>query len=217
MARATDVSRTLSDIWRAASTAESVGVSFCHMSPLAPGLLVAAPPLGDPNFDRSVVLLAAHGPDGAFGWIINGRELMTLEDLLVRAEVTRKSVAARGSVRVGGPVSPEQVWLVYRSEHRLPDIEEQFEVGVGITASASRKVLEAIANGHHARSLVGLVGYAGWAPSQLENEIRAGAWLPTDVEPNIVFDVPREQVWQHAYERMGTTPIAFTTRTVGSA
>jgi putative transcriptional regulator len=187
------------------------------MSSLAPGLLVAAPPLGDPNFDRSVVLLAAHGPEGAFGWIINGRELMTLSELLIRAEITNGSIDAPGYVRIGGPVSPEQVWLVYRSEERLPELDGQFEVGVGITASASRSVLEAVAAGQSPRSLVGLAGYAGWAPSQLENEIRSGAWLPTDVEAAIVFDVPKEQIWQRAYERMGTTPIAFTSRTVGSA
>jgi putative AlgH/UPF0301 family transcriptional regulator len=86
---------------------------------------------------------SAHGPDGAFGWIINGRELMTLPELLVRAEITEKLIQAPGHVRVGGPVSPEQVWLVYKTEERLPDIEGQFEVGQGITASASRKVLEA--------------------------------------------------------------------------
>ena len=57
------------------------------MSVLAPGFLVAAPPLGDPNFDRSVVLLAAHGADGAFGWVINGRVLMTLEEMLKRAAI----------------------------------------------------------------------------------------------------------------------------------
>ncbi len=187
------------------------------MSVLAPGLLIAAPPLGDPNFDRSVVLLAAHGPDGAFGWIINGRELMTLPELLMRAEVTTELVDAEGSVRIGGPVSPEQVWLVYRTEHRLVDVEGQFEVGEGITASASRKVLEAVASGQFPNALVGLVGYAGWAPSQLEDEIRAGAWLPTDVDASIVFDVPRDETWTRAYERMGTTPIAFTSRTVGSA
>jgi putative transcriptional regulator len=187
------------------------------MSSLAPGLLVAAPPLSDPNFDRSVVLLAAHGPEGAFGWIINGPELMTLSELLVRAEILEQTNDAGGSVRVGGPVSREQVWLVYKTEDRFPGIEGQFEVGDGIMASASRQVLEAIGRGRPPRSVIGLVGYAGWAPSQLENEIRGGAWLPTDVEPNIVFDVPRDKVWQHAYERVGTTPIAFTTRTVGSA
>ncbi len=187
------------------------------MSELAPGLLVAAPPLGDPNFDQSVVLLAAHGDDGAFGWVMNGRNLMTLSELLVRAEVTASEVDVPGVVRVGGPVSQEQIWLVYRSEERFEGVEGQFEVGVGITACASRQALEAIANGAHSSSIVGLAGYAGWAPKQLENEIRGGAWLPTDVAPSLLFDVPSAELWRKAYERIGTTPIAFTSRTVGSA
>jgi len=186
------------------------------MSPLAPGLLVAAPPLVDPNFDRSVVLLAAHGPEGAFGWVINGREVMTLEELLDRADVASVH-AARGEVRIGGPVSQEQVWLVYRTEDRVLGFPDQFDVGSGVTASPSRRMLEAIAEGRGPRSLIGLVGYAGWAPDQLENEIRSGAWLPTAADTSLVFDVPRDELWHRAYESAGTTPIAFTTRTVGSA
>ena len=146
---------------------------------LAPGFLVAAPPLGDPNFDRSVVLLAAHGPDGAFGWVLNGRDVMTLGELLVRAELTDDPPDLAGSVRVGGPVSPDQVWLVYRSDQRFEAFDGQLEVGQGIVASASRRVLEAIVDGTVPENLMALVGYAGWAPGQLENEIRAGAWLPT--------------------------------------
>src|SRR5688572_32766398 len=96
------------------------GYAVGEMS-LAPGFLVAAPPLGDPNFDRSVVLLAAHGPDGAFGWVINGRELMTFGELLVRAEIAEIPPEVPGSVRVGGPVSPEQVWVVYRSDERFAE------------------------------------------------------------------------------------------------
>ena len=184
---------------------------------LAPGFLVAAPPLGDPNFDRSLVLLAAHGPDGAFGWVINGRPLMTLGELLVRAGVAETAPDLPASVRFGGPVSPEQVWVVYRSDERFADIEGQFEVGQGVTASASRKVLEAIAKGIVPKSIVGLVGYAGWAPSQLENEIKRGSWLPIDLTPSLVFDVPPDRLWHAAYERVGATPMAFTTRTVGSA
>jgi putative transcriptional regulator len=187
------------------------------MSSLAPGLLVASPPLSDPNFDRSVVLLASHGPDGAFGWVINGREVMTMGELLDRSDFGGAPSGLRGQVRVGGPVSPEQVWLVYRTEDRLADFPEQFDVGSGVTASPSRKLLEAIAEGRGPRSLVGLIGYAGWAPWQLENEIRGGAWLPTDADATIVFDVPPGEIWHRAYERIGTTPIAFTTRTVGSA
>jgi putative transcriptional regulator len=187
------------------------------MSSLAPGLLVAAPPLGDPNFDRSVVLLAAHGPEGAFGWVINGRELMTLSDLLVRADITANPPQVRGVVRVGGPVSQEQIWLVYRVGDRFDEIEGQFDVGSEILATASRRVLEVLGEGRQHGHVVGLAGYAGWAPSQLENEIRQGAWLPTEIDPAVVFDVPAEQVWQRAYQLVGATPMSFTTRTVGLA
>ncbi|MDX2053397.1 MAG: YqgE/AlgH family protein [Polyangiaceae bacterium] len=186
------------------------------MSKLAPGLLLAAPPLGDPNFDKSVVLLASHGDEGAFGWVLNGKHLMTLSDLLSRAEIVENSEVA-GSVRIGGPVSQEQVWLVYPSKFRFEDVEGQFEVYPGITATASRKVLELIAEGNVPEPLICLAGYAGWGPDQLEDEIRRGSWLPTDVDPQIVFEVSPEQCWHRAYERVGTTPMAFTTRTVGSA
>ncbi|MBK7579085.1 MAG: YqgE/AlgH family protein [Myxococcales bacterium] len=187
------------------------------MSVLAPGLLVAAPPLGDPNFDRSVVLLAAHGPDGAFGWVVNGREVMTVPELLMRTDITEHPIDVPGLVRVGGPVAREQVWLLYRTEERFADMEGQFDVGPGITACASKSALEEVAKGNSPRSLVGLLGYAGWAPDQLENEIRAGAWLPTDVHPAVVFDVASDEVWADAYRRIGATPMSFTTRTVGKA
>ncbi|MBM4363672.1 MAG: YqgE/AlgH family protein, partial [Deltaproteobacteria bacterium] len=98
------------------------------MSPLAPGLLVAAPPLSDPNFDRSVVLLAAHGTEGAFGWVVNGRRLMSLDELFEQSDLAVVGEAPRGEVRIGGPVGREQIWLVYRSEDRIPGEPDQIEV-----------------------------------------------------------------------------------------
>jgi putative transcriptional regulator len=106
---------------------------------------------------------------------------------------------------------------VYSADERLADLDGQLELGPDVRASASRKVLEAIASGVVPKKLSALLGYAGWAPGQLENEIRVGAWLPTDFAATLVFDAEREQVWQLAYELSGTTPMAFTTRTVGSA
>jgi putative transcriptional regulator len=178
---------------------------------------VAAPPLGDPNFDQSVVLLASHGEDGAFGWIINGRELMTLSELVVRADIQRDPPDIEGVVRIGGPVSQEHVWLLYPSAYRFDDVEEQLEVVEGVMASASRRVLEAIATGHAPPRMFALVGYAGWAPDQLESEIKVGAWLPTDVDPKLVFEVPRADIWANAYARIGANPFGFSSRTVGSA
>jgi putative transcriptional regulator len=188
-------------------------------SVLAPGLLLAAPPLADPNFERSVVLLSAHGPEGAFGWVLNGQEAMPLSELLVRADVTLPSEArdVPGVARIGGPVSQDQVWLLYPTGTLPVELEGQLEVAQGIMASASRKVLEVVAAGRIPDGLVTLVGYAGWGPGQLENEIKTGAWLPTDVTAEVVFDTPLEDLWSRAYARVGATPMSFTTRTVGSA
>lgn len=224
------------------------------MSPLAPGFLVAAPPLGDPNFDRSVVLLASHGDDGAFGWVINGPWVMSLEDLITHAGVVRptgdrkptgnpappfeqrvtkrsesksaigkqdrdqaKGNRRRGAVHFGGPVGRQQVWLLYRTDEGTFDGEDQVDVGFGISASASQKALEEVARGKSPPSLRGVLGYAGWEASQLELEIARGAWLPTNADASLVFDVPLDQVWTLAYQRAGTLPIAFTSRFVGQA
>jgi putative transcriptional regulator len=188
------------------------------MSELAPGLLVAAPPLEDPNFDRSVVLLASHGESGAFGWVINGERIMSLSELASHAGLKcEHPESGRSSVHIGGPVGREQVWLLYRTEERLHEVPDQFEVGLGITASPSQKVLEAMLRGAAPKSLRGVMGFAGWEPSQLEREIGRGSWLPTNAEASLVFDVSLESMWTQAYQRAGTSPIAFTSRVVGQA
>lgn len=190
------------------------------MSSLAPGLLIAAPPLEDPNFDRSVVLLAEHNERGAFGWVINGRQLMTITELVEHAELEDVQCVAKGVVRLGGPVGQEQAWLVYPSAARLPELvesPEQFSLGGEIMVSPSQNVLRAVANGAGPKELFAVLGYAGWGPQQLESEIRAGAWLPTALQPSLVFEEDPSKMWAHAYAGIGATPMAFTSRTVGLA
>lgn len=183
--------------------------------------MIAAPPLTDPNFDRSVVLLASHDDEGAFGWVINGRHVMTVSELMTRADITapRQSLDRHipGEVRLGGPVSQEQVWLVYPAGEQVDGVEGQFEVAPGVMATASRTFLEKLAEGSSVPSLLALAGYAGWGPGQLEGEIHAGGWLPGPSFSSLIFSTPREETWTRAYESLGTTPIAFTTRTIGSA
>jgi len=198
-----------------------LGASSRRPSDLAPGILIASPPLADPNFDRSVVLLASHDEDGAFGWVINGRPMMTVRELLTRADITAPGIEVPrhilGEVRVGGPVSQEQVWLVYPSHEQVDGVDGQFEVAPGVMATASRTFLEKLAEGYSVPSLLAIAGYAGWGPGQLEGEIQAGGWLPGPSLAELIFDTPREDAWQKAYASLGTTPIAFTTRTIGSA
>lgn len=201
----------------ATSTATYAGA----VSGLAPGLLVSALPLADPNFDRSVVLLASHSESGAFGWVINGEQVMTLAELLSHTGLpcenwSERHPSTRGVSR-GGPVGSQQVWLLYRTSQRLEGLDEQIDIGGDITASPSQAVLEAVANGLVPGSLRGVLGYAGWGPSQLESEIQQGAWFPTDAHASLVFDEPSHNLWSRAYERAGTSPIAFTSRVIGKA
>jgi len=192
------------------------------MSILAPGTLIAAPPLEDPNFDRSVVLLASHDEAGAFGWVINGEPLLSIAELLEQAGIDRDPDAPmprclQDQVRKGGPVSVEQVWLVYPTQASLPDIDGQMEIAPGISATASRDFLKKLASGIDVPGLRAYAGYAGWAGGQLEGEIQAGAWLPGAAYADLVFDTEIDKIWQRAYEKQGIMPMNFTTRVVGSA
>ena len=190
---------------------------------LAPGLLVAAPPLADPNFDQSVVLLAAHSTDGAFGWVINGKEVMSFEELLRHTDAdetddpTTSRNVTEGSVRLGGPVGQEQVWLLFPTDLSEVKYPGQVDLDCGISATSSREILTALRVGTAPHTIFGVMGYAGWAPEQLESEIRVGAWLPTRAESSLVFGVERGQIWKGAYARVGANPIAFTSRHVGLA
>ncbi len=191
------------------------------MSELAPGILIAAPPLGDPNFDRSVVFLASHDRDGAFGWIINGNRILTVGELLSQAGFADEDGVSRAgydkAVSRGGPVCAEQVWMVYPTLQKIEGLQGQLEIAPGITATASRDFLELLAQGASVPGLRAFAGYAGWGPGQLEREIQHGAWLPGDITTDLLFSTETGEVWSRAYELQGMTPIAFTTRTVGEA
>jgi putative transcriptional regulator len=182
---------------------------------LAPGLLLAAPSLHDPNFERSVVLLGRSGGEGALGWVINGRELMPVRELLTSAElvpegvsVPRSAVFSRTAC-VGGPVAPAAGWLVYRRSGEA--LAGEIPVGPEIGVSGELSTFTDLMRGTGPTEFRLVLGCAGWAPGQLESEIVAGAWLPAAVDVALLFETPREAVWDEAYRRsVGAGPAAFT-------
>lgn len=184
---------------------------------LAPGLLLAAPSLRDPNFERSVILLGRHGEDGALGWVINGRELMTVAELLVSSELVPEGVvvpetaAFSRAACVGGPVAPAAGWLVYR--RRPEPLPGELAVGPEVGVTGERAAFNLVLRGVGPQDFKLLLGCAGWAPGQLESEIRAGAWLPAPVDPGLVLGAAEGDVWDQGYRRaVGAAPAAFTSR-----
>ena len=186
-------------------------------SDLAPGLLLAAPSLHDSNFERRVVLLGRHGSEGALGWVINGRELMAVgellqsSDLVPSGQVIPTSAPFERAACVGGPVAPAAGWLIYR---RLPEsLPGEIPVGPEIGVSGELAAFSALLGGGGPAMFRLLLGCAGWAPGQLESEISAGAWLPASVDVDLVFDTPLAGIWDGAYHRsVGADPAAFTSR-----
>jgi len=158
---------------------------------LGPSLLLAGP-IWDPEFRDSAILIAQHGDDGAFGWRVNGRVVMDLPELLRRADLVAKdyqpAFEQNYEIRLGGPVSQEQVWILY--EGPATKVKGEIRLSETLYASASRKVLEVFIT-KPPEKLLGVVGYAGWAPGQLEQEIQDGSWLPSDIDSDIIFSGKR--------------------------
>jgi putative transcriptional regulator len=187
---------------------------------LAPGLLLAAPRLGDPNFERTVVLLARHDASGALGWIVNGRRVGAVAEVLQSSGLMPDGVAVpetpsfTRAARVGGPVTQESGWVLYRrgAEAR----EGEIDVGDDVAVTGDLEALRAVIREPDADFRL-LIGYAGWSPGQLDAEVKAGVWLPADVDPELVL-TDDDDIWEEAFRRtIGAAPAAFMSGRGGSA
>lgn len=203
------------------------------MSSLAPGLIIASPPLGDPNFDRTVVLLALHGPSGALGFVMNRLAPLKLGEVMSLAGYGPRFGAVPGDVYVGGPVEPGSGWVLSGDPALASDAEGIIQVSKDVSISSSRQAFDMLARDvepdeaansdePHAAPKLGrrlvFLGYSGWGPGQLESEIARGAWLPAPFDPAVLFDVGIDDRWEAAYKILGVSPaMSMGMRTVGDA
>jgi putative transcriptional regulator len=188
---------------------------------IEPGLLLAAPSLGDPNFEGTVVLLGVHGPEGSLGWIVNGTVIDDATAIvratgLVDASAQLPEGFSRPAVR-GGPVAPETVWILYvrEGDGLLPG---SIPIGDQVAVTATPDALRTLIAGEGPSAFRLVIGYAGWAPGQLDREVGSGVWLPAKVTVDLVFEGDSATLWRRAYaEEIGASPAAFVTTTRGSA
>lgn len=190
---------------------------------LEPGLLLAAPRLGDPHFEGTVVLLGAHEEGGSIGWTVNGKPVTDAASEIVRAtglvtaDQALPAVLDRPAL-CGGPVSPESVWILYRRTSGEELLPGSLTVGDEIAITSTMEALKAVIAGRGPSEVRVLVGYAGWGPGQLERELAKGAWLPAEADAALLFADATSTLWQRAYQQtIGTIPAAFVGTTRGSA
>lgn len=172
---------------------------------LAPGFLLAPPGLPDPNFEKSVVLLAVNDESGSMGFIINRKADFTLHTLL--EDMTMPATVADQPVLLGGPVAGFSGFVIYEHPEGEPRVSG-IEITPTLSISASRELLEAAGAGEVDRFDL-VLGYAGWGPGQLRNELKRGGWMHAPFSQDLVFDVPIEERWDQAYARLGVSPMRF--------
>lgn len=179
-------------------------------SELAPGFLVAAPLLSDPNFRRTVVLLVDHGAEGSLGFVINRPAQVRLPAMLDALGLQGPNARPPDApVLVGGPVAPDTGWIVFDAAKR--DFgTEVVHVSERLAVSASRELLETTVKGNGPERMMLVLGYAGWGPAQLDAEIAQGAWIPVDLDETIAFDTPYDQRWASALRSLGIDPARLT-------
>jgi putative transcriptional regulator len=175
-------------------------------SSLAPAFLLSMPQMADPNFARTVVLLCRHTGEGAFGLVVN-RPVVTSGRVTVKLDPP-VSTDREVQMWIGGPVEPDTSWVLVG---RAPCRDE--EAGMRITddlyLSTSPALLRRILDPTPPPRTRLIVGYSGWGPGQLDEELKASAWLLSDVDGELLFDTPPEEMWAAAIRRLGADPSAL--------
>jgi putative transcriptional regulator len=175
-------------------------------------LLIAMPAMADPRFARSVVYMCAHSADGAMGIVINKlAPEVTFPELLVQLDIVepRKRSDLPGAVeqiRVhrGGPVETGRGFVLHSSDFFLDNAT--LPIGDEVCLTATLEILRAIAEGRGPGRALLALGYAGWAPGQLEFEIQANGWLHSPADRGILFDDDLESKYDRALAKMGIEP-----------
>lgn len=175
-------------------------------------LLIAMPAMTDKRFARSVIYMCLHNADGAMGLIINQRAANVsfahlLKELGVVNEGAEDEIPARvldTNVLIGGPVETRNGFVLHSSDYLNKGSTLEIDSTVRLTNTVD--VLKAIARGKGPDQALVALGYAGWAPGQLEDEIQANGWLSCPADTELVFDANLELKYDRALSKLGVDP-----------
>ncbi|MBK1696067.1 YqgE/AlgH family protein [Rhodovibrio salinarum] len=175
---------------------------------LAGHLLVAMPNMSDPRFERAVIYVCAHGEDGAMGLMINKLvDQITFPEMLEQLGIDNADVSDQIRVHFGGPVETGRGFVLHSTDYRQ---DSSMEVDSQIALTATVDILRDMAGGQGPRRSLLALGYAGWGPGQLDQEIQANGWLHVDPDEQLIFDTDLEDKWQRAIGKLGFDPFSLT-------
>ncbi len=175
-------------------------------------LLIAMPGMGDTRFERSVVYMCAHSEQGAMGIIINKTTpMMRFGDLISQLDILQEDIGHEPPpelmempVLFGGPVEQGRGFVLHTSDYFTADSSLPVSENIALTATVD--ILRAMAKGEGPQRAVLALGYAGWAPGQLENEIQHNGWLTCGADEELLFGLDYEERYNAALRKLKIDP-----------
>jgi len=163
--------------------------------------LIAMPNMADPYFSKSLTYICEHNEQGALGVVINRPIDMTLQALFEQISIPLGEPQLRGiAVHFGGPVQIDRGFVLHKP---LGDWQSTLAVNQELGLTTSKDILQAVGRGNGPRQILVTLGYAGWAPGQLEHELAQNAWLSVPAKANVIFDLPAEDRLPAAMDLLG--------------
>ncbi len=172
-------------------------------------MLIAMPTMSDERFARTLIYVCAHSSEGAMGIVVNQpAQNIQFPELLVQLEVIPESERIQlprraESVKVlkGGPVETGRGFVLHSADFFIENSTLPIDEGICLTATLD--ILKAIAHGKGPQSAILALGYAGWAPGQLEEEIQQNGWLHCAADPELIFGSDIEHKYERALRKLG--------------
>jgi putative transcriptional regulator len=168
-------------------------------------LLIALPGMGDERFAQTVIYMCAHSAKGAMGIVINKPiPGLTFAEVMKQLEIETKPLAGELPILYGGPVETGRGFVLHSGDYE--GSESTLSVSQDVSLTATLDILRAIAEGRGPKKVLFALGYAGWAPGQVESEFQTNGWLHCESDPALIFGVSPEAKWLNALQRLGIGP-----------
>ncbi|MCR9177946.1 MAG: YqgE/AlgH family protein [Alphaproteobacteria bacterium] len=174
-------------------------------------LLIAMPAMRDPRFTRTVIYVCAHNEEGAMGIVVNRLiGSISFQDLMEQLELDPDRIPETRvpSIHFGGPVETGRGFVLHTTDYLVPD---SMQLSESLALTATVDILRDISEGAGPDRRLLALGYAGWGPGQLDNELQENAWLSVDSDPEILFDKVLDDKWDRALAKIGISPSLLST------
>lgn len=166
------------------------------LAPIKGRILASEPYLPDPNFERTIILLTENNEEGSVGFVLNKPS----ETLVSEVIDTIKNIEAR--VYIGGPVQQDTLHFI----HRIDSIVDAIKIVDGIYWGGNFEQLLSMIENHQIDpfDIKFFLGYSGWSPGQLDEELKADSWIVSDkVTQDLIFETPPEMMWKKSLQSLG--------------